>query len=57
MSVLNEGTTQLLSLNEEKLELERQLAGVAKAEERYREVCHLIKEGGEELQLLEAQND
>ncbi len=47
----------MLSLSEEKHELEQQLAGVAKAEERYREVCELLRENGEEIQLLEAQSD
>jgi hypothetical protein len=40
LDVLDSGT--LLSLNEEKLKLESQLAGVARLEERLKEVCALL---------------
>ena len=42
MDVLDSGT--LLSLNEERIKLESQLAGVAKLEERLKEVCALLGE-------------
>jgi len=50
-------TDTMLSLNEEKISLEAQLAGVARAEERYREVCALLGEGAEgngQAELAEA---
>lgn len=55
LDVLDSGT--LMSLNEEKLKLEHELAGVAKMEERYKEVCALLGEGVDEQEMEEALND
>ena len=46
LDVLDSGT--MMSLNEEKLKLEQQLAGVSKMEDRYKEVCALLGEGVDE---------
>ena len=51
MDVLDSGT--LMSLNEEKLKLEQNLAGISKMEERYREVCALLGEGQADEEVLE----
>ena len=51
MDVLDSGT--MLSLNDEKVKLEQQLAGVTKMEERYKEVCTLLGEGVDEEDMKE----
>ena len=55
MDVSDSGT--LLSLNDEKINLEQQLAGVTKMEERYKEVCALLGEGVDQEELTEVLSD
>lgn len=52
MDILDSGA--MLSLNDEKLKLERELASVAKMESRYKEVCALI---GTEDQVEEVDDE
>ena len=47
----------MMSLNDEKLKLEQNLAGVSRMEERYREVCALLGEGADEQSMQEALED
>lgn len=44
MDLLDSGA--MMTLNEEKIKLEQQLAGVSGIEKRYKEVCTLLGEGG-----------
>lgn len=52
MDTLDSGT--MLTLNDEKVKLEQNLAGVSKMEERYKEVCRLLGEGVDEQGMEEA---
>ena len=46
LDVLDSGT--MMTLNEEKTKLEQNLAGVAKMEERYKEICGLLGDAAPE---------